>query len=195
MTIATTLVAWTCSGVRICYYPNPCPIHHRAISPQCLQIFGIDREGMIDDIISHGIWRHWCKKYLLTWSSQICNVSHYCAHCNGIIYHTELYDEMFNVNSKIAQTTQNIQTFIVAKLNLQLNGKLRHNTREISCSNLKTRRCGPKSVVSQIIWKSWQHWHNHHPTTHHPWLTMFNTRQPPNMIIYLVFYINMQSIN
>ena len=36
----------------------------------------------------------------------ICDVPHYYIHCNGIIYHTEVYEETFNVNSKIAQTTQ-----------------------------------------------------------------------------------------
>ena len=45
-------------------------------------------------------------------------------HCNGIIYHTEVYEEMFDANSKKAQTMQNILKFIVGKLNLQLNGKL-----------------------------------------------------------------------
>ena len=29
-------------------------------------------------------------------------------HCNGIIFHTEVYDETFDVNCKIAQTMQNI---------------------------------------------------------------------------------------
>ena len=43
----------------------------------------------------------------------------------GIIYHTKIYEEMFDVNSKIAQTTQNILKFIVGKSSLQLNYKLR----------------------------------------------------------------------
>ena len=34
---------------------KPLSIHNRAVSPQRLQIFGIDREGMIDDVISQGI--------------------------------------------------------------------------------------------------------------------------------------------
>ena len=58
---------------------KPLSIHNRAVSPQRLQIFGIDREGMIDDVISQGIWCHLCKKYSLTWSSQIYDVSHCCA--------------------------------------------------------------------------------------------------------------------
>ena len=39
----------------------------RAVNPPHLQILRIDREGMIDDVISHGIWRHLCKKCSLTW--------------------------------------------------------------------------------------------------------------------------------
>ena len=42
-----------------------------------------------------------------------------------IIYHTKIYEEMFDVNSKIAQTTQNILKFIVGKSSLQLNYKPR----------------------------------------------------------------------
>ena len=42
----------------------------------------------------------------------------------GIIYHTEIYEEMFDVNTKIAQTTRNIEKFIVGKLSLQLNYKV-----------------------------------------------------------------------
>ena len=63
---------------------------------------------MIDDIISHGIWRHLCKKYSLTRLSGNCDVSHYCIYCKGIIYHTKVYGETFDVNSKIAQTTQSL---------------------------------------------------------------------------------------
>ena len=65
---------------------------------------------MIDDVISYSIWRHLCKKYLLTRSSWIFDVPHYCVHCNHIIYHTEVYEETFNVNN--------------TELSLQLNGKL-----------------------------------------------------------------------
>ena len=39
----------------------------RAVNPPCLQISRTDREGMIDDVILHGIWHHLCKKYSLTW--------------------------------------------------------------------------------------------------------------------------------
>ena len=85
----------------------------------------IDRKGMIDDVISYRIWRHLCKKYLLTRSSWICDVPHYCVHCNHIIYHTEVYEETFNVNS--TENSSNIVNYlkvIVRKLSLQLNGKL-----------------------------------------------------------------------
>ena len=85
----------------------------------------IDREGMIDDVISYSIWRHLCKKYLLTRSSWICDVPHYCAHCNHIIYHTKVYEETFNVSS--IENSSNIANYlkvIVRKLSLQLNGKL-----------------------------------------------------------------------
>ena len=29
--------------------------------------------------------------------------SNYCVYCNGVIYHTEVYEETFDVKSKIAQ--------------------------------------------------------------------------------------------
>ena len=57
-------------------------------TPLCLQILTIGREGMIDDVITHGTWRHLYKKYLLTlivpnlrWLSQ--NAwKRCCWHCN-----------------------------------------------------------------------------------------------------------------
>ena len=64
---------------------------------------------------------------------------------------------MFNVNSKIAQTTQNIWNFIVIKSNLQ-EMQTSAIIREISDSNLETGGNGSKSGVSWIIWESWQHW-------------------------------------
>ena len=33
------------------------------------------------------------------------NVSNYCIYYNEIIYHTKVYEEMFDVTSKIDQTT------------------------------------------------------------------------------------------
>ena len=82
---------------------------YRAVNPPHLQILRSDSEGMIDDIISPGIRRHLCKKHSLTRSSGICDVSHHCIHtCKGIIYHTKVHEDTFDVNSKIAQTTQSL---------------------------------------------------------------------------------------
>ena len=35
---------------------------HRTVNPARLQMLRIDREGIIDDVIMHGTWRHWCNK-------------------------------------------------------------------------------------------------------------------------------------
>ena len=35
---------------------------HRTVNPEHLQMLRIDREGIIDDVIMHGTWRHWCNK-------------------------------------------------------------------------------------------------------------------------------------
>ena len=35
-------------------------------------------------------------------------IAYLLVHCNGIINHTEVYEETFDVNSKKAQTMQNI---------------------------------------------------------------------------------------
>ena len=80
----------------------------RVVNPPRLQILRSDREGMIDDIISHSIWCHLSKMYLSTWSSGICDVSHYCIPCKGIIYYTKVHEDTFDVNSKTAQTTQSL---------------------------------------------------------------------------------------
>ena len=37
----------------------------RAVNPPRYQILSIDREEMIDDIISHDKWSHLCKKSML----------------------------------------------------------------------------------------------------------------------------------
>ena len=37
----------------------------RAVNPARYQILSIDREEMIDDIISHDKWSHLCKKSML----------------------------------------------------------------------------------------------------------------------------------
>ena len=46
---------------------------YSAINPRHLQILRIDRQGMIDDIMTHSTWHHLCIKYLLTPSSLIRN--------------------------------------------------------------------------------------------------------------------------
>ena len=74
------------------------------------------------------------------------------------IWHTQVYEKTLDVNSKIAQTMQNIWNFIVKKSTLQENGTS-VIIREIPDSNLETGRCGPKSGVSRISWESWQHWY------------------------------------
>lgn len=51
-------------------------ICHRAVNPQHLQILRIDKEGMIDDIITHSKWHHLYNKYLLTLIAQ-----KGCYHC------------------------------------------------------------------------------------------------------------------
>ena len=76
-----------------------------------LQILRIDREGVIDDLISHGIWRL-CSKNT-RWPDRheyamFHIIAYLLVHCNGIINHTEVYEETFDVNSKKAQTMQNI---------------------------------------------------------------------------------------
>ena len=55
----------------------------------------------------------------------------------------------------VAQTTQNIWNFMVRKSSLQQIATLAL-IREISDSNIETRKYGPKSGVSWIIRKSWQ---------------------------------------
>ena len=85
----------------------------------------IDWEGMKDDIITHGSWCRLCKKYNVASNryefvmtedarkrcSWQCNIwpdcftshqSHYCLYYNMAL--TQVYEKMFDVNSKIAQT-------------------------------------------------------------------------------------------
>ena len=109
---------------------------------------------MIDDVLSHGIWRHLCKNYSLSRLSRICNVSNYWVYCNGVIYHTEVYEEKFDVESKIAQTT--LKKVYWRKVETTTEWQTSVNIREISYSNLETGRYGPKSGVSRIIRESWR---------------------------------------
>jgi len=123
---------------------------------------------MKDDVIMHGSWCRLCKKYLLPliatklwWQKMpekgvVGNVTsdliallptnHIIAYIT--IWHTQVYEKTLNVNSKIAQTTQNVWNFIVKKSTLQENGTS-VIIREIPDSNLETGRCGPKSGVSR----------------------------------------------
>ena len=55
----------------------------------------------------------------------------------------------------VAQTTQNIWNFMVGKSSLQEIATLAI-IREISASNMETRKHGPKSGVPWIIRESWQ---------------------------------------
>ena len=50
-------------------------------------------------------------------------IAYLLVHCNGIIYHTKVYEETFDVNSKIALAMQHIYKFLFGKSSLQLNGK------------------------------------------------------------------------
>ena len=143
----------------------------RAVNPWHLQILRVDTEGMIDDVITHGTWCHLCKNTPWLRSSRIFAVTQNtrrrcCWHCNIwpitllliLKLHTRVCEETFNVNIKIVQTMQNIWNFIVQKASLQEMANFQWlYIREMSYSNLETRRYGPKPGVSQIIRESWQH--------------------------------------
>ena len=97
-----------------------------------LQILRIDREGVIDDLISHGIWRHLFKKYSLTRSSRICDVSHYCVSLGTLQWHYKPYWSLWG-NVQCQQYLKKLKRCKIFKslrseirvLRLQLNGKLR----------------------------------------------------------------------
>ena len=70
-----------------------------------------------------------------TWLVYFPPINYYWVYCNGIIYHTGVYEETFDVNSEIqnvAQTMQNIEKFTSVII------------REISYSNLETREIRSK---------------------------------------------------
>ena len=46
-------------------------LHYRAVNPPRHQLLRIDREGMIDDVISHDKWRHLCQKMLVDSNQRI----------------------------------------------------------------------------------------------------------------------------
>ena len=96
---------------------------HGCQYPPRLQILRIDREGRIDDVITHVTWRHLCKNILVDSNchkfAMTQNVRKRCCwHCyiwaDSFTFtlllpsHAGVYEETFNVNIKIAQTMQNI---------------------------------------------------------------------------------------
>ena len=130
----------------------------RAVNPPCYQILSIDREEMIDDVILHRQIKSFMQKKFVDSNQCIehINSSHLATLLVKLQWHTTIYRETFHVNSS-SQTIQNIWNFVVGKSSLQEIATLKI-IREISDSNLGTRRYGPKSGVSRIIWASWQHW-------------------------------------
>ena len=86
--------------------PLKCPRHSktRAVNPLRLQILRIDGEGMINDVIMHTAHDVIGEKK---------NVQKRCCwNCyigpNWLTSHTGVCEEMFDVNSRIAQTMQSI---------------------------------------------------------------------------------------
>ena len=79
-----------------------------------------------------------------------CHHSHY-----NIKWHTGVYEEMFNINSKILKQSRIVEIFLFtwSRLKWQTLAIIQ----EISSSNLETGRYGPKTGVSWIIQESWQH--------------------------------------
>ena len=57
------LPVFSTAGSRV-FPASPASTLHRAVNLPRLQILRIDRQGMIDDVISHGVWHHLGKKYL-----------------------------------------------------------------------------------------------------------------------------------
>ena len=103
----------------------------RCLSP-LLRIDRELREGIIDDVKTHGTWRHLCKKYSLTliatnlrWHKtrgkrDVVGIVTFDLRV-GLLptnhtviklqLHTRVYEKTFDVNIKIAQTTQNSWNF------------------------------------------------------------------------------------
>ena len=112
------------------------------VSPPGFQILRIDWEGMKDDALTHGSWCCLCKEYSLTlittnlWCQKMPEkdvVGNVTSDLIALLpttiiayitiwQFTQVYEKTFNVNSKIAQTMQNIWNFIVEKSTLQENG-------------------------------------------------------------------------
>ena len=126
-------------------------MHCRAVNPPLLQILRIDREGMTDDVITDGTWRHLCKKYSLAplvtnlWWHKTCKkdvVGKLCIfEMTGSLllqWHARVYEETLNVNFKIVETMQYI-------LNLACE--------QAPCSQ-------GTSIWNFIVWKSSLYWRN-----------------------------------
>ena len=99
------------------------PAVTRAVNPPRLQILRIDGEGMIDDIIMHGTWRH-CEKNVPKRCYWNCNIwpnwfTSYQSLLRILQRHTRFCEKMFDVNSKVDQIRQRVWNFIVKKSNLQ----------------------------------------------------------------------------
>ena len=110
------------------------PTVFSAVSPPGLQIIllRIDREGVIEQN-TRWLQLSWICDVLPDWFTS--HQSYYWVYCKGIIYHTGVYEETFDVNCEIqnvAQTMQNIEKFTSVII------------REISYSNLETREIRSK---------------------------------------------------
>ena len=117
----------------------------RAVNLLGLQILRIDREGMIDDVITHGTWRYLCEKYLLTpivtnlrqrWHKTrekmlsafvTFDLVGFTSHQYIIIlqWYSGFYDETFVVNIKKAQTTKTVELLLSECRIFWRNGKLK----------------------------------------------------------------------
>ena len=136
--------------------------------PPCFQILRIDWEWVIDDVIMQGTWRHLLgkktrEKYVVLIVTfdliGLLPTNHIIVNniWNKLLilqWHTGVCEEPFNVNRKIAQTTQNIWNCIVRESNLQELANFGDYPGDFS--NLETGRNGLKSGVSRIIRESWQ---------------------------------------
>ena len=89
------------------------------------------------------------------------SIEHKCSPIVTLLYwHTGgVFEEMFDVNIKVAQSMQNKLSW-----NFRVKSSLLKKCQtlaiiwEISYSNLETGRFTLKSGASWIIWESWQHW-------------------------------------
>ena len=118
-----------------------------------------DREGMIDGI-THGTWRHLCKNYSLplivtnlrwhkTRNKDVGIIAFDLIsllstnHIFILQWHSRVNEEMFDVNIKIAQTTQYSWDFIVGNSSLLNKWLTLVIILEISYSDLETTKYGP----------------------------------------------------